>query len=199
MSAPSGSAPSRSEPSRMQIREVGGRLPQASLVIGVGVGIFAALVLGVPKSALWHNVPVAKDQAWAGHLEAPAQPPAISAQPLTSASYTSGFDKTALAPASPNSAPQPQARDPNTCPADLNCAFRTTQMPPLPPSVQTSPPTTIAQTPASVAAASPAVQPAPPPKRDIFAAITSRLPQPHVLLKPFTFVADTFTGLIRKL
>jgi hypothetical protein len=181
-----------------QFRELGSRLPQGSLALGVGVGIFAAVVFGVPKSALLHDVPAAKDQTWAGHLEAPTGPTAVSPQPLTSASYTSGFDKTAVAPASPNSEPQPQARDPNACPADLNCAFRTAQTPPLAPIAQTSPPTTSVQTPASIAA-HPAAQPTPPPKRDVFAAITSRLPTPHLLLKPFIFVADTFTGLIRKL
>jgi hypothetical protein len=79
MSAPSRSASSRTAASRMeQFRELGSRLPQGSLALGVGVGIFAAVVFGVPKSALLHDVPAAKDQTWAGHLEAPTGPTAVS-------------------------------------------------------------------------------------------------------------------------
>jgi hypothetical protein len=190
-------APSRIE----QIREIGGRLPQGGLALTAMITFVALLALGpvVPKTALWHVAALTsahKDSSWAGHLEDPtaAQQPAPA--PLTSASYTSGFDK-AAAGLAPAPAPQPksqQARDPLACPDDLNCAFRTAKPVPRPAAEAAS------VAPASAAPsvlAAPAPRPQPQPRG--LAILTSRLPSPHTLLKPFTFVADTFTGFIRKL
>jgi hypothetical protein len=175
-----------------QLREFGGRLPQGSLTLGAGMAILALVAFAMPKSASWHSVSTTKDQVWAGHLEAPVATlpavPGLAVQPLTSASYTSGFDKAAFdktiaAPAAPNKEPQQQVRDPNACPTDLNCAFR---MP--------APRSAIA-----AAAPTPIIQPMQHSKPNAFTAFASRLRPPRVLLQPFTFVADTFTGLIKKL
>lgn len=176
-----------------QLREFGSRLPQGSLTLGAGMAILVLLAFAMPKSASWHSVSASKDQVWAGHLEAPVVAlmgaPGPVAEPLTSASYTSGFDRTAFdktiaAPAAPSKEPQQQVRDPNACPTDLNCAFR---MPAL------------RSTGIAAAAPTPIAQPVQHSNPNAFTAFASRLRPPRVLLQPFTFVADTFTGLIKKL
>jgi hypothetical protein len=178
------SAPPRTQ----QLRAFGGRLPGGGLAVGAAIGILAILTFGLPKSAFWHHMPSPKPQAWTGRLESPAEhATAATPAPFTSASYTTGFDKAAVAPLAPIRQPQQSASDPNACPSDLNCAFRTAQGAPQP-----RPPP--APSPMPVTAA-----PAPPTNPGPFAALASRLPAPHVLLKPFIFVADTFTGLIKKL
>ncbi len=194
-----------------QIREAGGRLPQSSLVLTAMVALGAALIFGVPKSAFWHDsLPSSgvKVSTWAGHLENPAEKPAPVSAPLTSASYTSGFDKVAAGLAPEPAPPKPQQDIDNAlaCPAGLNCAFRTVKAAPEPP----NPPATAVATanvgatpstaPASAGAA-PVASVAPPARNhpNAFGAIVSRLPSPRLLLKPFTFVAETFTGLVKKL
>jgi hypothetical protein len=184
------SAPSKME----QFRDIRTRLPQASLALPAMVPLIALLAFGpvVPKTALWHltSVPPARDQTWVGNLANPAMAEqSRSPQPLTSASYTSGFDKTA-ADLTPEPIPikSAQARNASACPKDFNCSFRMakTSSPPQPQA-------------ASITAAPIAIAAPEPSDASGFAALTSRLPSPHTLLKPFTFVADTFTGFIRKL
>jgi hypothetical protein len=191
------SAPSKIE----QLREIKGRLPQAGLALTAMITVIALLAFGpvMPQAALWHFIalppasPATKVQAWAGHLENPAEQSQPATQPLTSASYTSGFDKAAagVAPERVPRAKSQQTRDPRACPDGLNCSFRTANV--VPPRRPPDNAASVAVAPAS------AGQAAPPPHRSGFAALTSGLPSPRALLKPFTFVADTFTGLIRKL
>ncbi len=169
-------------PKTLQIRAFGS-CARGGLALGAAVGILALLTFGAPKSVFWDSSPVPKPQDWAGHLERPAERAAAAPEPLTSASYTTGFDKAAVAPLSPVRAPL--VRDSDACPSALNCAFRTAQGAPRP-----------AVAPAPIA---PVVAPAPPANPGPFAALASRLPAPQILLKPFGFVADTFTGLVKKL
>ncbi len=175
-------------PKTPQIRAVGS-CARGSLALGAAVGVLAILAFGIPKSTFWDSSPAPKPQDWAGHLESPAEHAAAVPTPLTSASYTTGFDKAAVAPLSPVREPQQSVRDPNACPSDLNCAFRTAQGAPRPP---------VAPSPIAPSIA-PVAVPAPPTNPGPFAALASRLPAPHMLLKPFVFVADTFSGLIKKL
>ncbi len=190
------SAPSKIE----QLREIRERLPQAALPLTAMITVIALLAFGpvIPQAALWHFMappptsPATKVQPWAGHLENPAvAEPSAATKPLTSASYTSGFDKAAarVAPESVLPAKSQQTRDPRACPDGMNCSFRTANV--VPPR---RPPDAATSVPAAPAAATEA---APPPHRSDFAGLS--LPSPHTLLKPFTFVADTFTGFIRKL
>ncbi|MGC1556868.1 MAG: hypothetical protein WA745_04915 [Methylovirgula sp.] len=173
-------------PGTEQIRGFGGRAPLGKFAFGAAISVLAILAFGTAQSAFWHTAPSPRARAWAGHLESPAGYPEVPSEPFTSASYTSGFDKAAVAPISQQREPQQAARDPNACPSDLNCAFRTAQI---------SPP----QRPPAAALPTAPVVPAPQTNPSGFAALTSRLLPPHVLLQPFIFVADTFTGLIKKL
>jgi hypothetical protein len=184
------SAPSKIE----SIRDVRTRLPQASLALTAMVPLIALLALGpvVPKAALWHltSLSPTTDQTWVGNLANPlmAEHSGMT-RALTSASYTSGFDKTVvgLRP-EPVAAKSAQARDAGGCPKDLNCSFRIAKTSP-PPQQQAGPVTA-----APIAAAAPA-----PPDANAFTALTSRLPSPPTLLKPFELVSDMFTGFIGKL
>lgn len=216
--------PLKTEP----FREIGGRLPQGGLALSAVITLIAMVAFGpvLPRPGLW---PVALPSAattadsddesnWAGHLENPGQAArAAQNERLTSASYTSGFDKVAAGVAPTSEHLKPQARDPQACPGDLNCAFRAAKSPALPPRR----PTLVATAPASAAIAAPAsalttatatsatnaiavapVVPAalpPQPEHRHDFAFLPRLPSPHTLLRPFTFVADQFTGLIKKL
>jgi hypothetical protein len=176
-------------PKTPQIRAFGS-CARGGLALGAAVGVLALLTFGVPKSAVWDRSPAPKPQDWAGHLESPAEHAAATPEPLTSASYTTGFDKAAVAPLSPIREPQQSVRDPNVCPSDLNCAFRTAQGAPRPP---------VAPSPIAPPPIAPVAAPTPPTNPGPFAALASRLPAPHMLLKPFVFVADTFSSLIKKL
>lgn len=209
------SAPSKIE----QLREMKGRLPQAALILAAMASVIALLAFGpvIPQPALWHFVvpppapAPAKVQPWVGYLENPAlTDPSAGTKPLTSASYTSGFDKAAagLVPRSVPPAKTAQTRDPRTCPDGLNCSFRTASVAPprRPPDAA---PSGVAPSLAAVGAPPPPdagdLPPAdvgppaasPPPPRPSGLAI--RLPSPHTLLRPFAFVANTFTGFIKKL
>lgn len=177
-----------------------GRLSQVGLVLTTMFTLIVLLAFGpiVPKAALGHLLPASgstatNEQAWVGDLADPATgAQSLPAAPLSSASYTSGFDKAAagVAPVPVPPTKSQEAHDPHACPSDFNCSFRTAKV--LPPR---RPQTNVASAPPA-----PAVQPAPPgPRPNMFAALTSRLPSPHMLLTPFTFAADTFTGFVRKL
>lgn len=194
-------APSKIEQFRRIVR-----LPQAGFAAVAMITLVALVVFGpiLPKAALWQvsDMPssspgAAQQQTWAGHLENLAEPPQTSAgAPLTSASYTSGFDKTAagLVPARVSPIKPPQAGDLRACPSGLNCSFRTVKA--------ARHATDIAAIVLPQPATQPAIVPAvamPAPRPNGLAVLTSRLPSPHALLRPFTFVADTFTGFIRKL
>lgn len=172
-------------PKMLQIRAFGS-CARGALALGAALGVLAILAFGIPKSTFWDRPPAPKPQDWTGRLESPAEHVAAASAALTSASYTTGFDKAAVAPLSPIREPQQSARDPNACPSDLNCAFRTAQGAAQPRSP-------------AVASPMPVAAPAPPTNPGPFAALASRLPAPHLLLKPFIFVADTFTGIIKKL
>ncbi len=199
-----------------QLRELAGRFPQGIAVPGM-IMLIAMLALGpvVPSPAFWHIMAVpsaspvksVKVSPWAGGLEEPVATDDLDGgtAPLTSASYTSGFDKAAagLAPEKPATAvaKAAPARDPHGCPNDLNCSFRTAKVTALPPrrpgAASASEPA--AQTSANPAPVVVAEADTPKPQPTGLAALTSRLPSPHTLLTPFTFVADTFTGLVKKL
>jgi hypothetical protein len=201
-----------------QFREIKGRLPQVGLALTAMTTVVALLAFGpvMPQAGLWHFIapPAAssatKLQAWVGHLENPAQQSPPATQPLTSASYTSGFDKAAagLAPESVASTKPQQTPDPRACPDGLNCSFRTTAaVPPRRPPDNATPVVAAASAPASPAAIDlplppadvgpPAPQPA--PHQNGLATLTSQLTSPHTLMKPFAFVANTFTGFMRRL
>ncbi|MGH6818816.1 MAG: hypothetical protein ACREC1_08605 [Methylovirgula sp.] len=173
-------------PRTERIHEFGGRVPRSRFAFGAAIGVLAILAFATAGAAFWYNSPSPKARAWAGHLESPAGHPEVAPKPFTSASYTSGFNKAAVAPILPKREPQQAARSQNACPSDLNCAFRT---------AQSAPP----QRPSTAAPPTVPVVAAPQTNPTGFAAFTSRLPAPHLLLKPFTFVADTFTGFIKKL
>lgn len=202
-------------PKMKQLRKIRGPLPQVGLALTAMITVVALLAFGpvMPQAGLWHFVvppmasPATKLQAWVGHLENPAGQSQPATQPLTSASYTSGFDKTAagltlesIAPAKPQ-----QTRDPRACPDGLNCSFRTAgAVPPRRPpdsaaSIQVAgaPPTSAADDLPPADVGPPPPQPASHPNG--LAAFTSELASPHTLLKPFTFVANTFTGFMRRL
>ncbi len=209
-----------------QFREIKGRLPQVGLALTAMTTVVALLAFGpvMPQAGLWHFLapPAAssatKLQAWVGHLEIPAEQSGPATEPLTSASYTSGFDKAAagLAPQSIAAAKLPQTSDPRACPDGLNCSFRTsTAVPPrrppdnaapvvaaasaaAPPAPGASPSTATSDLPLPPAdVGPPAPQPAPHPNG--LATLTSQLTSPHTLLKPFAFVANTFTGFMSRL
>jgi hypothetical protein len=181
-------------PRTERIREFGGRVPRSGFAFGAAIGVLAIVAFATGRSAFWSNSASPRAQAWAGHLESPAGHPEVAPAPFTSASYTSGFDKAAVAPI-PKREQQQAARGQSACPSDLNCAFRASPSATAPDATAPSPPRRAA---AAVAATVPVVAP-PQTNPTGFAALASRLPTPHLLLKPFTFVADTFTGFIKKL
>jgi hypothetical protein len=212
------SAPSKIE----QLRDIRGRLPRVGVALTAMIAVIALLAFGpvMPRAGVWRFMvpppasPAAKLQAWAGYLENPAEQSEPSTEPLTSASYTSGFDKAAagLAPESVPTTKSQQTRDPRACPDGLNCSFRTASaVPPRRPpdnsvaAASAPPPPAASDVPPAVPddlppadVGTPAVSP-PAPHPSGLAALTSELPSPHTLLRPFTFVANTFTGFIRKL
>jgi hypothetical protein len=190
-----------------QLREIRGLLPQATWALTAMISLVAMLAFGsvLPKPALWHltagpsALPAAEQQAWAGHLANPGTAQQPATEPLTSASYTSGFDKAAagLAPPPVSPAKPHEARDPRACPDDLNCSFRTGKVAPPRRSPAGVTPVAAASAPPDVAA--PTAPPPAPHPSGLAALRLPSLPSPHTLLKPFTFVADTFTGFIKKL
>jgi hypothetical protein len=156
-------------------------LPQANLWQALGTPAVAPAAVSMPNST------------WAGHLESPgtAAADAGASHALTSASYTTGFDRADVAPL-PATSPKTAAADPAACPNDLNCTFRSRVGTTLPPThVRT----------ASVE--SPRTHPG-AAHQDLnkptgLAALLPSLPSTHTLLKPFAFVANTFGGLMQKL
>ncbi len=186
----------------------GAGLPQRGLVLS-GTLALAGLALAfapvLPRPGIWQvlqtpaatpavagtNSTNSANSNWAGHLESPgAGAPATEgvSQKLTSASYTTGFN-TADAGPLPAAAPPKAvaAHDPNACPDDLNCAFRSK------PSATAARPQTAGLSASIHAAQHQGKKPAG------LAAFMPHLPSAHTLLKPFAFVANTFGGLIHKL
>ncbi|HLH10336.1 MAG TPA: hypothetical protein VKV77_00485 [Methylovirgula sp.] len=192
----------------VQLRELG-RFSRAGVALAAMAAFAALVIFGPvgPKAALWDETSSGgKSQTWAGHLESPTGQSSAAA-PLTSASYTSGFDRASLAPMR---AAKPQARDAHACPDGLNCAFRGgkarhPEAVAAASAVPTPPANPVAAAPAPATPAAPAAPaiavaaPAPAPQQNGLMAFAARLASPHTLLKPFTFVADTFTGFMRKL
>ncbi len=90
---------------------------------------------GTGSALIWDGSP------WAGGLELPRPEGQATnprqPEPLTSASYTSGFDKEAagLGPLPAKAPPMKlaQPRDPRVCPDDLNCSFRPAKAGGVPP------------------------------------------------------------------
>jgi hypothetical protein len=164
--------------------------------------------------------------AWVGGLEQPAGRTSQAAQheqQLTSASYTSGFDKKAV-----GLGPLPQmaqvqkprpAGGPLACPDDLNCSFR----PAKAGGVATQHRFPASNVESASNGANNAVSPGlftEPPKSERtgkasqaerpngFALLTNlrfpthlptKLPPASTLLKPFTFVSNTVVGFVKKL
>ncbi|MHB8884802.1 MAG: hypothetical protein ACYC5H_06900 [Methylovirgula sp.] len=151
-----------------------------------------------------------RDPSWAGGLESPhslARLASPRAEPLTSASYTSGFDEKAagLGPLPPETPLlRLTQRDPRACPDDLNCSFRSAQssLPPRRPiatpavfqHVKTVPLSETASASKSSGFSLPLL-----PVRLTWAAPRLQLPTANSLLKPFAFVSNTVVGFVKKL
>lgn len=165
---------------------------------------------------------------WVGGLEQPAGQTAQAAQheqSLTSASYTSGFDKKAV-----GLGPLPQmaqvqksrpASDPLACPDDLNCSFRPAKAGGV--AIQHRFPASTVASAGNDGTARPALFNEPqkaelpnkasqPEHPNGFALLTNfkfpahlptqlptKLPSASTLLKPFTFVSNTVVGFVKKL
>lgn len=156
-------------------------LPQPNLWQALGTPSAAPIAAPAPNST------------WAGHLETPGTTgaDATASHTLTSASYTTGFDNTDAAPL-PATVLKTAATDPAACPNDLNCTFRSRADVTLP-----VPRPRIAYATLQRAHADAARQDVKKPTG--FAALLPNLPSTHTLLKPFTFVANTFGGLMHRL
>lgn len=115
--------------------------------------------------------------------------------PLTSASYTSGFDKSAagLGPL-PTPPKQPTQTDARACPDNLNCAFRPAKAGAV---ALVAPPRKVTIEPPS--------KPAEPQPNNNFAFLTANLhwppelPLANNILKPFSYVGDRVTDFVKKL
>jgi hypothetical protein len=200
-------------------------LTQRGVVLSGGVALAASLLAFapiLPVPAFWQMLKTqaaAPNSTWAGHLETPGADGGDSGRPLTSASYTTGFNKSASLPL-PAAAPAKIAvEDPNACPADLHCTFRpkinAVLPPPRPPMLAAR--ATATQAPAHRVAAlqQPASrsseklqtpnkpQPAPVQQAENkpkgLARWLPHLPPARTLLRPFTFVANAVGSLIPKL
>lgn len=164
----------------------------------------ALLNLGPHALALRASAP--RSSSWAGGLEPTQSEKRSSAarepkQPITSASYTSGFDKKVAGldplPRAQSSASLAQARDPRACPRDLNCSFRSMKVVAVsaPPLHQRAAPV------------DPEIAKAKKPETGGFSLFAAhlRLPSPphlpsaNILLKPFTFVGTTFAHFVKKM
>ncbi|MGO9133109.1 MAG: hypothetical protein ACLP8A_03535 [Methylovirgula sp.] len=204
--------------------ETGGRLRQRTVALA-SVGSFGLMLLFgtavlVPAQLHHYSVP-AKDRAdkvpvrtasvdkgspWTGGLDQhlDGKPQSNPPQPLTSASYTTGFDRTAAGlgplPAPPQPPKLAQTSDPRACPDDLNCAFRPAKAGAV---IMPAPRKLVAVAPADAAKAT--------PQPNNFAFLTANLhwptpslPTPHLplagtLLKPFSFVGDKVADFVKKL
>lgn len=162
-----------------------------------------AFVPILPAPALWelvHKAPAGHkvaeaDSTWAGHLETPGAGVAVdpaSTGSLTSASYTTGFDSKKESPL-PHMRLKLTARDPYTCPKNLNCAFR-----PKAPPVAILPPPRPLMVP-QTAPTPIAVQRHPPKRQPNALAFMPRLPSTHAILRPFTSMANAVGGFIHRL
>ncbi len=189
-------------------------LTQRGMALSGGLAL-AAMVLAfapvLPLPAFWQMLKTqaaAPNSTWAGHLEAPGANGAAAGRPLTSASYTTGFNTAAALPLPAPAPTKVAVEDPSACPADLNCTFRPKLTAALPPPR----PLTIAadaqSAPAHRVAAPAAPQQAEKPLADDqhadkkpsgIARWLPHLPPARTLLKPFTFVANAVGGLIPKL
>jgi hypothetical protein len=140
--------------------------------------------------------PAKRDSPW-GAVPDPrldGQSPAQAGVPLTSASYTTGFDKSAagLGPLPAMPAKQPQQTDARLCPDNLNCTFRPAKAGAV-----------ALVVPARKIALEPPSPPAPQPNN--FAFLTANLHWPQQLpladniLKPFSYVGDRVVDFVKKL
>jgi len=177
-------------------------------------------VASLQPGARWDNSP------WAGSLEVPAGQATDAAQsepPVTSASYTSGFDKKAVGlgplPRTAQVTKAASARNPLACPDDLNCSFRPAKAGGVAirhhgPASDTASTGANANSVANAgnSASGPKTAPhgtaAQPDRPSGFALLTSfhfpthlptHLPSASTLLTPFTFVSNTVVGFVKKL
>jgi len=189
-------------------------LTQRGVALSGGLAL-AAMVLAfapvLPLPAFWQMLKAqatVPNSTWAGHLEAPGADGATAGRPLTSASYTTGFNTAAALPLPAAAPPKVAVEDPNACPAGLNCTFRPKMNAVLPPPR----PIIVTQAPARHVAAlqqpqkpQAAVIPQPAHMQQAenkpkgLARWLPHLPPARTLLKPFTFVANAVGGLIPKL
>ena len=181
------------------------------VLIPVAIEMSASLpaknAMASPSQAPARTASPYHDPNWAGGLESPralARLAMPQGGPLTSASYTSGFDEKAAGleplPATPL-LKLTQPHDPQACPDDLNCSFRAVRSFSLPP-----------RRPAATVAAVKQIKTASTPasKSGGFSLplLPTHLswPSPHIdlptansLLKPFAFVSNTVVGFVKKL
>ncbi len=197
----------------------GPSLTQRGMVLSGGLAL-TVMVLAfapvLPLPAFWQMLKTqagaAPNSTWAGHLEAPGANDAAAGRPLTSASYTTGFNTAAALPLPAPAPPKVAVEDPDACPTGLNCTFRprmSAVLPPPRPVMVSHEPAAQAQA-RHVAALQPPEKPqaAAKPQADKqqaenkpkgFARWLPHLPPARTLLKPFTFVANAVGGLIPKL
>ncbi len=190
-------------------------LTQRGMALSGGLAL-AAMVLAfapvLPLPAFWQMLKTqaaAPNSTWAGHLEAPGANGAAAGRPLTSASYTTGFNTAAALPLPAPAPAKVAVEDPSACPADLNCTFRPKLTAALPPPR----PLTIAAD-AQSAPAHRVAAPAAPQQAESGRWLTMQQRRQkaerarplaaasapaRTLLKPFTFVANAVGGLIPKL
>jgi hypothetical protein len=183
------------------------------LALATTVGLAFAPILPLPS--FWQMLKsqtAVSDSTWAGDLEPPRASVSATGRPLTSASYTTGFDTAAALPLPVAPAAKLTVEDPNACPADLNCTFRPRMPAVLPPPrpalaayVSTLPaPARRAATlqphqiPPAAAKQSAGLMPADTKPMGL-ARWIPHLPAAHTLLTPFAFVANAMGRLIPKL
>jgi hypothetical protein len=184
------------------------------LALATAVGLAFAPILPLPS--FWQMLKsqtAVSDSTWAGDLEPPGASTSATSRPLTSASYTTGFDTAAALPLPVASPVKLTVEDPNACPADLNCTFRP-RLPAILPPPHPALAVAVASVPAPTrriaamlqphqtppAAAKQSAGPMPTDKNPTgLARWLPHLPAAHTLLKPFAFVANAMGGLIPKL
>ena len=222
-------------PSKMKHRaEIAALLQRRKLAFSGIIGLAALLLLGPLVlspvafemfASLRHKTPLAsksqttpgsaspwRDPSWAGGLESPRSAEQLATstevtEPLTSASYTSGFDEKAaglepLPPAAPLLR-LAQPHDSRACPDDLNCAFRAARGTNLPPRRPAATPVVFKHVKTASVPAS-ASQPggfALPllPARIAWPSPHFSLPTANSLLTPFAFVSNTVVSFVKKL
>ena len=156
-----------------------------AIVAAVGVGAASTVVI---HRAVAPAVRPLEQPGWAGAIGTGVDGPLVMPSRETSASYTS--------PVVIQAASDAAARTARSCGPDGTC-------PPSPRAAKALVPPRRPALPSVVAAPAPNGVEAPAPDakpKPIFSAggLMARLPSPSVLLKPFTAVGDTMSGLIKR-